>query len=149
MKKLFLALTLIMLTVVPSFSGNKVIKDVVIDAALDKLATGVMARYCSGASAPTDRAAAITATLANVVITPAHGAGDWTKAAGDVSGRKLTLGAQAGMSPSGTGTVEQVCVDDGSVLLGCTTLSPTVAVTIGVGTYDAPSVDFWEVRASQ
>ena len=145
MKRIILALVLILVTST-AYAAPK-IESVVMDAALAKLATGTMARYVSGASAPADRAAAVTATLASVVVTAGSGNGDFLIAAGDTSGRKLTLLAQTGMTPAANGTVTHVCVDDGTVLLGCTTITSQAVTTIQ--SWNAAEVDLWEIRASQ
>ena len=81
------------------------------DAALDKIATSVMLRICSGT--PATRATAVTNTLASVAVTGA----DFTKAAGNVDGRKTTVAAKSGVSVAATGTAAHYCLDDGTTLL--------------------------------
>lgn len=108
---------------------SKVVHDDVLDAALDKTATCVMMRVCSGN--PADRAEAITNTLANVVLTAGDGNGDFTIADGDTSGRKVTVAQQADISVSATGTAAVVTLDDGTDMLLKTDLSSTLALTSG------------------
>jgi hypothetical protein len=86
--------------------------DGVMDAALDKIATCTALRVCSGASNPVDRAAAVAATLATVTLD----SGDFSKANGDVSGRKVTIAQQANMSITASGDATCVTLDDGSTL---------------------------------
>lgn len=98
--------------------------DSVMDAALDKIATCNMLRVCSGASNPADRAAAVTATLASVALD----SGDFSKANGDASGRKVTVAQQANMSIGTSGDATCVVMDDGTTMLyvvPATTLSLT------------------------
>lgn len=152
MKRIILALVLILVTSTAHAAPK--IESVVMDAALAKLATGTMARYVSGASAPADLAAAVTATLASKVLTAATPPlvtgvlnGSYTANTGDTSGRKLSLAAQTDMTPAADGTVTHVCVDDGTVLLGCTTITSQAVTTIQ--SWNAAAVDLWEIRASQ
>lgn len=112
------------------------------DAALDKLATSVMLRICSGS--PTSRATAVTNTLASVSLS----SGDFTKAAGTVDGRKVTVAAKSGVSVTASGTAASYCLDDGTTLLaradvdasspaltsGSTTNIPATAFEVGAPT---------------
>ena len=67
---------------------------------------------------PTTYAEATTTyTVANYTVTAGDGNGDWTIAAGDTSGRKLTLGAQSGNNGTGTGAASFVAFTDGSSTL--------------------------------
>lgn len=113
--------------------------DDVMDAALAKVATATTLRVCSGASNPADRAAAVTATLASVALTPGLGNGDFTAADGDVSGRKVTVAQQSDISISASGDATCVCLDDGTDLLYVTT-SVTQTLTAG-GTVTVPAWD--------
>lgn len=112
--------------------------DSVMDAALDKVATAIMLRVCSGASNPADRAAAVTATLASIAVD----SGDFAKSDG-TSGRKITVAQQAGVSITGSGTQDAtcICLDDGTNLLYVTTCT-TQPLTNG-GTVTVPS---WTVQ---
>jgi hypothetical protein len=88
--------------------------DLVLDAALDKIATATMLRVCSGSSNPATRAEAVTATLASVAVD----SGDFAKSDG-VSGRKVTVSAQVDIPITGVGTQDATCItlDDGTNLL--------------------------------
>jgi hypothetical protein len=107
------------------------------DAMLDKIATSVMLRVCSGASNPADRAGAITATLSSVALDGA----DFTKADGDASGRKVTVAQQTNMAIGTSGDATCVTLDDGAVLLYVTPAT-TQTLTSG-GTVTAPT---WKVE---
>lgn len=108
---------------------TKVVDDSVMDAALAKTATCVMLRVCSGD--PANRAAAITNTLASVVLTAGDGNGDFTIANGDTNGRKVTMAQQADISVSASGTAAVVTLDDGTTMLLKTDLSSTLGLTSG------------------
>jgi hypothetical protein len=109
--------------------------DLVMDAALDRIATSTALRVCSGVNNPVDRAAAVAATLATVVLD----AGDFTKANGDVSGRKVTVGIQSGMSITVSGDATCVTLDNGTILQYVIP-SATQALTSG-GTVTSPAFD--------
>jgi hypothetical protein len=109
--------------------------DAVMDAALDKIATCTALRVCSGASNPVDRAAAVTATLATVVLD----SGDFAKANGDASGRKVTIAQQANMSITASGDATCVALDDGTTLQYVVPAT-TQALTSG-GSVTSPAFD--------
>jgi hypothetical protein len=111
--------------------------DDVMDASLDEIATSVMLRVCSGSSSPADRAAAIAATLASVTID----SGDFSKADGDSSGRKVTVAQQSDISITASGDATCVTLDDGTVLQYVTTCT-TQSLTSG-GTVTTPA---WDVE---
>lgn len=77
----------------------KSINTAVLDAGLDVIATATKQVICS-AQPTTYVEANATFMLANVVMA----GGDYTKAAGDVSGRKVTAAAKAGVSVTNSGT---------------------------------------------
>ena len=114
-------------------------EDVVLDAAMDKVATGIILRVCS--SAPADRAAAIAATLASVALTAGDGNGDFTVANGDTSGRKVTVSAQSAVPVTVSGTANHLAIDDGASQLIVTEAASAVAVTSG-GTVDVSAFDY-------
>jgi hypothetical protein len=113
----------------------KWVPDVVMDAALDKIATGTRLTFCSGQ--PANFAGIAAVLLASVTVTAGNGNGDFTIADGPVSGRKLTVGAQTGMTPAGNGTVTYACVDDGTTLLSATTVTSQAVTT--AQTWDSPA----------
>lgn len=108
----------------------------VLDAALDVIATGTALHICSGT--PTDRATAIAASLATVGLD----AGDYTKADGDVDGRKVTVGAQAGVSVTADGTPAHYAIVDATTLLAMTTVDPSSPDLTTGSTTDIPAVAF-------
>ncbi|MGB0972774.1 MAG: hypothetical protein ACPGVG_17720 [Mycobacterium sp.] len=112
------------------------IADSVMDAALDAIenATSPVLHVCSGD--PGDRAAVITNSLADHTLT----SGDFTKANGDTSGRKLTMSQQADIDIDATGTAAHVCIIDSSELLLKTTCT-SQALTSG-GTVTVPAFDY-------
>ena len=111
--------------------------DLFMDAALDYLATGTTLLVCS--SQPADRTAALAAALADVVID----SGDFTKANGDTSGRKVTIGAQSNVPIDTSGTATHVAIITASALLYVTTCT-SQALTSG-GTVTVPA---WDVEVA-
>lgn len=100
---------------------SKWTNDSVLDTFLDKIATGTILTVCS--TQPTNRTEAITTyKLADVVIDSA----DFSKANGDISGRKVTVGSQANVAVDSSGTAGHVAICDGSSLLCVTTCTPQV-----------------------
>ena len=95
--------------------GKSVSNDV-LDAALDKVATGVLLVACS--AEPTTRIEAVTTyALADISLTPGDGNGDFTVANGDTNGRKVTVAQQAGVTVDTSGTATHVAIVDGTTLL--------------------------------
>lgn len=115
----------------------KELNNAVYDAALDKVATCTNLTFCS--SQPANYAAIAGVTLAAAVLTAGNGNGDYLIADGDVSGRKLTVGAQTGMVPTGNGTITYAVLDDGSTLLAATTTTSQAVLTSE--TWDSPAFD--------
>ena len=108
--------------------------DSVADAGLDVIATGTQQHVCS--AQPLTRAEAVTTyNLASVAMS----APDYTTANGDVSGRKVTVGAKAVVSITSTGTGNHVAITDGVNLLDVTTCT-SQALTSG-GAVDIPAWD--------
>lgn len=109
-----------------------------IDAALDYFATATRQIACS-AQPTTFAEANATYALADVTMSGA----DFTKANGDISGRKLGVGAKAGalIDASGTAThVALVRVAD-STLLYVTTCTAQALVANGSNTTNFPAWD--------
>lgn len=111
--------------------------DAVFDAAIDKIATSTKLTFCS--SEPANYAGIAAVKLADVTVTAGIGNGDFTKADGDVSGRKITVLAQTGMTPSSNGTVTYAALDDGSTLLAGTTVTSQAVTTSQ--TWNSPAFD--------
>jgi len=96
----------------------------VLDGLLDKITAGVTLTVCS--TQPTTRTEAITTyMLASKTIT----SGDYTKAAGDVSGRKVTVAQQAAVAITNSGTAQHVAICDGTNLLAVTTCTSQALVS--------------------
>jgi hypothetical protein len=108
--------------------------DDVLDAALDKVATCTHLTFCS--SQPANYAGISAVALATVTLTAGDGQGDYV-VADDTSGRKLTVGAQTGMTPSGNGTVTYAVLDDGTTLLAATTVTSQAVTT--AQTWNSPA----------
>lgn len=117
---------------------GKSANDSVMDAALDKIATGTIMTVCS--AEPTTRTEAVTTyALADVTLTAGDGNGDFTIANGDTSGRKVTMTQQASITIDTTGTATHVAICDGTDLLLVTTCT-SQALTSG-GTVTVPAFD--------
>lgn len=99
---------------------GKSIHDSALDALLDYIAdNGNLMTICS--QEPTTRTEAVTTyALADVALTVGDGNGDYTKANGDTSGRKLTIGAQSGITVDATGNGDHIAVVSGTELLAVT-----------------------------
>ena len=98
--------------------------DSVLDAALTEIATATSLVACS--AQPANHAGIAAVTLGTYAVTGP----DFTNAAGDVSGRKVTVGAQTGNNASGSGDVTHIALTDGTTLLVVAT-TPTQAVVSG------------------
>lgn len=110
--------------------------DSVMDAALDKVATGTILTVCS--AQPTTRTEAVTTyALADVVIS----GGDFTKANGDTSGRKVTVAQKASVAVDATGTATHIAVCDSTNLLYVTTCT-SQALTSG----NTVTVPAWKIE---
>lgn len=118
---------------------GKSIHDDVLDAACAEIATGERVTVCS--AEPANFAGIEAVTLAEGVLTPGHGEGDWTIGNGDTSGRKVRLAQQADLDIDASGNATHIAIDDGAKLLAVTTCT-SQALTMG-GTVTIPPVD-WE-----
>jgi hypothetical protein len=99
----------------------------ILDAALNEIATANLMTVCS--QPPTTRTEAVTTyALADVAMA----GGDYTNADGDASGRKVTVGAKAGVNVDVSGMANHVALVDGSVLLYVTEMG-----TVNGGTAQA------------
>ena len=111
----------------------KVATDAMIDGGLDKISTCVTLTVCAGQ--PTSQADIAVKKLATVVINGA----DFTKANGDISGRKVSIGSQVDMAITASGTADHVAIDDGTDYVITTATSQ--ALTSG-GTVTTPAFDY-------
>lgn len=111
---------------------------VVLDALLDKVATGTTMTVCS--TQPTTRTEAVTTyALASVTVS----SGDFTKAAGTPNGRQVTVASKSGVSVTAAGTAQHVAICDGTTLLYVTTVT-SQALTSG-NTVTIPS---WKITVA-
>lgn len=106
----------------------------VLDAALNKIATCVKLSFCS--SQPANYAGIAAVKLVDVILTAGNGNGDYV-IADDTSGRKVTVLAQTGMTPSANGTVTYAVLDDGATLLAATTVTSQAVTT--AQTWNSPA----------
>ena len=112
---------------------SKFVPDAVIDTLLDEIATATRMDVVSGAGTPTD----LTTSLANVTLTAGDGNGDFTIAAGDTSGRKLTVAEQTGVSITATGDATHVVLSLAGTLLDITTCTTQTLTSGGTVTFPA------------
>lgn len=111
----------------------KFLADAALDALLDVIITADRQFLCEGQPANySDATTALGTGSGTAVADNAIDSGDWTKANGDVSGRKATIAQQTGVTIDVSGDPDHVAyVDDGgSVLLLVTTMT-TQPVTAG------------------
>ena len=112
--------------------------DAVLDAPLDVIATATKLVVCS-AQPTTYTEANSTYALADVVIDGT----DFTKANGDTSGRKTTVGAQSSVliDTSGTATHVALVITGSSTLLCGTTCTSQALTANGSNTVNIPAFD--------
>ena len=112
---------------------GKLVPDTQLDAMLAVLfATADRVDVC--ADTPTTYGNATTGgtySLGNVTVTAGVGNGDWTAAAGDTSGRKVTMTQQTGVPVTNSGTATHIAWTDGSATLFGVTTCTSQAVTSG------------------
>ena len=118
----------------------KAAPDIVMDGALDIIATATKQIACS-AQPTTYTEANATYALADVVID----SGDFTKANGDTSGRKVTVAAQTGVliDTSGTATHIALVRTADSTLIYVTTCTSLALTANGSNTVNFPA---WDVE---
>lgn len=118
----------------------KFANDLVLDGALDYISTnGDQLAVCSD-QPTTYLQLSSTFMLALHTLT----GGDYTKADGDVSGRKLTLAEQASVSITNSGTANHVAIGKSSAtsaVLIVATLTSSQALTNGGNTVTIPTFD--------
>jgi hypothetical protein len=114
------------------------------DKNLDEVARADRLFLCSQQPATFAEASA-TYMLAAITLTPGNGNGDWVKANGDVSGRKLTMTEQTGTGTNpGTANHAAFAVNGSSELLFVSTMTAfLVAAAVG---FTLPAKDIWEIR---
>lgn len=120
----------------------KAAPDAMIDASLDYVALGTKLVACS-AQPTTYTEANSTYALADVVID----SGDFSKANGDTSGRKLTIAAQNGVliDTSGTATHVAVISTADTTLRYVTTCTSQALTANGSNTVNFPA---WDIEVA-
>lgn len=116
----------------------KAAPDIIMDGALDVIATATRMIACS-AQPTTYTEANATYALADVTMA----GGDFTKANGDTSGRKVTMGAKSGVLIDASGTATHVAlvrVSD-STLIYVTTCTSQALTANGSNTVNFPAWD--------
>lgn len=111
--------------------------DLVMDAALDEIATATRMDVCS--AQPANFAGIAAVALADVTLD----SGDFTKANGDTSGRKVTVAAQNGILIDASGTATHVALSrvSDSTLLLVTTCTSQALTANGSNTVNVPAFD--------
>ena len=122
----------------------KSVNDLVIDAALNVIATSGSQAVCN--AQPTTRTEAlVTYALATNALTTGAGAGDYTISNGDVSGRKLNIAQQASVTVTATGSANHIAYCDATNLYYVTTCTSQVLSatgnTVTIGTHDVEISD--------
>ncbi|MGL4542858.1 MAG: hypothetical protein ACRCUI_10145 [Polymorphobacter sp.] len=116
---------------------GKFVNSDVLDGALNLVATATSMVAVNGQ--PASYAAAVAGTLAEAVLTGA----DFALAAGDISGRKVSVAAKNGLNVVATGTADHVALlDPATSKLLYVTTCPVQALAIG-GTV---SIATWAVE---
>ena len=108
------------------------------DGALDQIALGNTFTVLTGE--PSSIADIASFALAEVAVTPGDGNGDFTFAAGDISGRKVSMTAKADINIDTSGQATHVSVDDGTRWIATTVTSK--ALTAG----DKTSIPAWDAE---
>lgn len=119
---------------------GKAVHNDVLDGAFDVLDQADLMTVCS--AEPTTRTEAITTfKLADIAMTPNT---DFTKADGDVSGRKVTVASKSGVTVDTTGTATHVALVDATRLLyvtTCTSQALTAANTVNFPSWKVEIAD--------
>lgn len=123
----------------------KFVPDATIDAMLAVIANAVDRIDICSTQPTTYAEATSTYTLGNVALTLGAGNGDWTLANGDVSGRKLTMAQQTGVSIGTSGSAQHIAGTDGTSVLWfvttCTSQSVTSGNTATINAFDIEVLD--------
>lgn len=98
------------------------------DGSFDWLSTN-MIRQTACSAEPANYAGIAAVALATATMA----GGDFTKAAGDTSGRKVTMSAKSGVTIDESGTANHVVLHDNSAILGYVTTSDALVLTAGAG----------------
>ena len=120
---------------------GKAAADVFIDGGLDRIDDCVTLTVCS--AEPANFAGIAAIALAAVTLTAGDGNGDYTKANGDTSGRKLTVLQQTSLTIDSSGTATHIVIDDGVdiYVTTCTGQALTAGGTVTVPAWDIEIAD--------
>lgn len=117
---------------------GKAASDGFIDGGLDAIDGSTALNVCT--AEPTS-----VAECDSLSLIPAHtlAGGDFAKANGDTSGRKLTVAAQNSLSIDASGTATHVAINDGVdfYVTTCTSQALTSGGTVSVGAWDIEIAD--------
>lgn len=115
--------------------------DFFLDKFVDGLAVCTTMTVCS--AQPANFAGIAAVALASTTLTAGVGAGDYTKANGDTSGRKLTVAQQSNISITANGDATHVVLDDGANIWDttCTTQTLTAGGSVTVPAFDDEIAD--------
>ena len=115
----------------------KLVTDALLDGGLDAIDGCVTITVCAGQ--PTSFADIAVKALATKTIT----GGDFTKADGDASGRKVTVAQQSNEPIDTTGTADHVAIDDGTdnYITTCTSQGLTSGGTVTIPAWDIEFAD--------
>lgn len=116
----------------------KKVSDATMDGAL-QIADNCTVVHVTSAE-PANHAGIAAVSLADIAVTAGTGNGDWLISDGDVSGRKLRLLAQSGVTVDNSGTATHVVATDGTTMHLCTTC--TSQVLTAANTVDIPAFDY-------
>jgi hypothetical protein len=116
----------------------KTAPDAVMDAAFDYIDQADVMHVCSTLDATPTYAEIVSASLADVAMTPNT---DFTKAAGDTSGRKVTVAAKSSVNVDASGTANHIALVtvSGSVVryvTTCTSQALTSGNTVNIPAWD-------------
>ena len=119
------------------------LSDTVLDAALDVIATADQLIICAGEPADYTDATTDSGSGGHALGEVAVSSGDFTKADGDASGRKVTVAQKTGVTIDVSGTADHVAlVDDGaSVLLAVATITSQAVTATNTATINAFDIE--------
>jgi hypothetical protein len=122
----------------------KAAPDAMIDSSLAYVAASNIMHVCS--AQPANYAGIAAVSLADIAVTPGDGNGDFTIANGDTNGRKLTTGAQSGVTVDSSGDASHIvwALSSDTTLryvTTCTTQTLTSGNTVSWGAIDIEIAD--------
>lgn len=117
---------------------TKLAPDAMLDAAFDYVDQASVMHVCTNIDNTPTYAEVVAASLADVAVTPDT---DFTKADGDVSGRKVTVAAKNAVTVDASGTATHIALvtSSGSVfryVTECTSQALTAGNTVNIPAWD-------------